>query len=307
MSEKNESLSPEVREWLAVRDEHILRLQQELADAAAALQKTEQVNRDLQALRREHKAYTDAFNQRTKSLEDEVQAWQSDYEKLRIQKGGFGFKALLATGMAATLFGMAVGWLFFRQKDPNAALFQEFSKTAGFTLEYQMAQKQYAAAEQTVSGYRHNKVFAPIDRELELIANLIRAVRSQGDTLPQLEGYAVVKADTFTAKDPTPSQILTITSETGATVHLEALQSAPVIARLKKKDQIGQWDRTPEPDKLKVSTKTAKGLAQDYWYEVETKDGQKGWVFGFYTNASLKQFKADSVVVKKVQHDSINK
>lgn len=273
MPESDDQLPPALQQWVALRDEHIRMLQQQTEQYRLAIDKTKGINDRLEA------------------TEQEVQRWRSDYERLRIQKGGFGFKMLILTGFTALLFGLGAGWWFFRPKESNSTLFQRFSQAYGFQLEYQMAQKQYEAAERGLAVYRHDPVFAPILPELELINNLVRAVRSQGDTTATVEGFSMVKKDTFAAAPNAPVRILTITEESGAKIHEEAIPESPVIARLKKKEQAGQWAQTAEPVQLRVP----RGKARDYWYEVETKTGQKGWVFGYFTNASLRQFTPDSI------------
>jgi hypothetical protein len=260
------------------------------------LQLAQSTTREVDAVRQEHVAYVGAFQQKTTLLEQEVQQWQHDYEQLRIQKGGFGFKAMAAAGFAATIIGIGVGFLVFRQRDPNALLFQKFSQAAGFNLEYSLTHGQYDKADKIIQDFSKNSTFAPILPEISFVGNLLEAAKLRGDSAvqPNLGGYSVLRYDTISGERPKPVRSLVIIHDGAVNVHTEALYNAPVLITLKKRDKIDQWDRTAELTKLKtVNAKGKKGVAEDYWYEVETADGQKGWVFGFFTNASINRFKPD--------------
>ncbi len=268
---------------------------QERTQLQQKLQVANHTTREVDAVRQEHVAYVGAFQQKTTQLEQEVQQWQYDYEQLRIQKGGFGFKAMAAVGFAATLIGLAAGFLLFRQRDPNTVLFQQFNKAAGFNLEYSLTHGQYEKAEKIITDFSKNGTYAPILPEIELIGNLVNAAKLRGDSAVQTSvGYSVVLHDTISGERPKPKRALVVIHDGAVNVHTEALYNAPVLITLKKRDKIDQWDRTAELDKLRtVNAKGKKGVAEDYWYEVETSDGQKGWVFGFFTNASINRFKPD--------------
>jgi hypothetical protein len=190
---------------------------------------------------------------------------------------------------------MALGWLLFQQKDPNSVLFSQFSKAAGFNLEYHLSHQQYNEAQKIVTDYQNNKTYSPIQPELLLIGNLIKAVQISADTTIQPSvGYSVVLQDTLSGIRPKPVRSLEIIYDGTVNIHTEALFNAPVLASIKKKDKIDQWDRTQELAKIRTTnSKGKKGIAEDYWYEVETKDGMKGWVFGFFTNASMNRFQPD--------------
>lgn len=299
----NEALTPQLQEWLSVRDEHINQLQDELARAHAALHEAHRQKREINAVRAEHTAFVNAAQQKTTQMEQELHQWQHDYEQLRIQKGGFGFKMLLASGTLAWLVGLLAGWLVFRQKDSNEALFRQFVKASGFNLEYNLTHEQYNDAHKIVQTYQQNETFAPVRAELDFIAALIAAVQLHGDSTLHDIGYSVTSDDTISTRQPQPKRTLVITY---GTVHVrtEALPDAPILAALVKKDKVGQWDRTAELAKMRTTdAKGRKGIAEDYWYEVETPDGQKGWLFGFFTNASLQRFKADSLEVKREMRD----
>jgi hypothetical protein len=288
---KNQELSAKNTELV----HEVEQLQHELFSALQSVKVAQQNIRDVNTIRQEHVAYVNAYQQKTSILEQEVQQWQHDYEQLRIQKGGFGFKTILASGIAATVVGMALGWLIFRQKDPNSVLFSQFSKAAGFNLEYNLSHQQYNEAQKIITDYQNNRTYSPIQPELLLIGNLIKAVDNSSDTSAETSiGYSVVQQDTLSGVRPKPVRSLVVIYDGTVNIHTEAMFNAPILANIKKKDKIDQWDRTQELAKIHTTnSKGKKGVAEDYWYEVETKDGMKGWVFGFFTNASMNRFKPD--------------
>ena len=110
-------------------------------------------------------------------LQQEIHSWQHQYEALRLQKGGFGFKALLATGFAATVIALVAGWLLFRQREANAVLFEEFQTQAGFKIEYAIAHKDYPEAEKILSTYRNTDRYLPIKPQLDMMENMVKACR----------------------------------------------------------------------------------------------------------------------------------
>jgi hypothetical protein len=303
MINNDPSLSPDQQEWLRIRDEHINWLQNEISSLqahSASLEKT------LTNFRQEHVALVQAQQQEKDDLTRRLNDWQRNYESLRVQKGGFGFKALLATGILALGIGLLAGWIFFSHKDPDAVVFSQFEKEAGFQLEYALAQKQYTSAAAILENCLDKKSNQAIAPQVKLIQRLVSAVKLSADTTYAGSiGYSLTKDDSVQPESLEPVRQLVITAPI-VPLHQEALSTSPVLLKLKKKDKIGQWDRTPEPEKIRLSTeKNIKGEAEDFWYEVETTDGIKGWVFGYYTNASLKKFVPDSIPVVKPPTDSV--
>lgn len=117
-------------------------------------------------------------DEQIRQLVEENHRWQNDYEQLRIQKGGFGFKALLGIGTVSGFIGIFFGWLIFRQKSPDDVLFDQFNKSAGFKVEYSVAQGNYADAEKQITEFLTNNAFKPIQPELELLLRIVKAAEA---------------------------------------------------------------------------------------------------------------------------------
>jgi hypothetical protein len=297
-------VTPELADWLAIRDEHISRLEQ---DQQSMLVQMNALGQEHQTLKQEHVAYVTAYQHRTQQLQQEIQRWQEDYESLRLQKGGFGFKAILASGILATLMGLLLGWFLFRPVSPTSATFAAFRRQAGFPLEYALSQHQYQEANRIIQDQLQHNSNSGIKAELEFVADLVRAAgqNTSDQGAANLQGFAYTAPRDTAALAQGPKSKLLITHEMGANLHAEALTNSLVLNKLKKKDEVGRWDRTAEMTKVRTTQKGEKGVAEDYWYEVETADGTKGWVYGFFTNASLKRFKFDVPDSLRIKKDSV--
>jgi hypothetical protein len=296
------TLPPAVAEWVAIRDEHIRHLEATVAELRTQLQaRTAAAADELARVKQEHIAYASAYQQQSGTLKQEIQQWQSDYEHLRVQKGGFGFKALAAAATAGILVGLALGWLIWSHKDPQTIVFQQFMQQSGFQTEYAVRQRQFDEAARIIRTQSALGAYESIRPQLDFMANLVASAQL-GFTEAGIEvaeaGYATKPPVDTSALDRSAARQLVVT-DVGARLYTEARTAANIIATLQKKDQIGQWDRTAAPEKLRLVSKGKPGVAEDYWYEVETKTGQKGWVFGHFTNASLQRFRPDSVAVAR--------
>jgi hypothetical protein len=298
-------IPPDLADWLAIRDEHIARLEQE---QQSLLNQMGTLSQEQQTLKQEHVAYVTAYQHRTQQLQQEIQRWQEDYEALRLQKGGFGFKAILASGILATVVGLLLGWLLFRPVSPNSSTFAAFRRQAGFPLEYALSQHQYKEAGKIVQDQIQQTSNTGIKAELEFIADLVRAA-GQNDTnnvqAGNFNGFTYTSPKDTAVVSDGPKSKLVVTHEAGANLHAEAMTNSLVLGKLKKKDEVGRWDRTAEMTKVRTTHKGEKGMAEDYWYEVETTEGTKGWVYGFFTNASLKRFKFDVPDSLRIKKDSV--
>jgi hypothetical protein len=292
------SIPPELAEWVAVRDEHIRHLEEKLSDVQTSAERQLAVTNDaLARQKQEYVAYVSAYQHRTGVLQQEIQEWQSNYEQLRLQKGGFGFKALLAAAAASLVVGLLFGWLLFGHKDPQTVVFERFHNQVGFQVEYAMRQRQFDEAIKLVQQQANLGANVQIMPELNFLADLITSTKT-GFIDAQLPiataGYAMTPhVDTAVIQNE-PHRLLTI-MDAGVNLHTEARTGSGIISTLQKKDEVGQWDRTDVVEKVRLLSKGKPGVAEDYWYEVETATGQKGWVYGHFTNASLKRFRPDSI------------
>lgn len=112
-----------------------------------------------------------------KGLQEEFRHSQHDYESLRIQKGGFGFKTLMASGLAATLVGFIFCYLFFRPKDEHTETFRRFRQEHQFNIEYAIGQGQFELAENALKESLEKPENALIRPEIELNYKIVSAAK----------------------------------------------------------------------------------------------------------------------------------
>lgn len=102
---------------------------------------------------------------------------QQDYESLRLQKGGFGFKMLLAVGFAGALFGLVSCYLFFRLKNDETKTFQHFTRQHQFQFEYALSHGQFEEVEATLRGSQSQPEFQAIQPEIEFTKKIVEAAK----------------------------------------------------------------------------------------------------------------------------------
>ncbi|MBU6341316.1 MAG: hypothetical protein KGS48_07480 [Bacteroidetes bacterium] len=112
------------------------------------------------------------------ALQQELHQLQHDYQALRLQKGGFGFKSLLASGLLATLVSVIMMYFFFRHsKDLHAQQFRRFVKENQFNIEYAIGQGQFLHAEELLKKQLEAPENAVIQPEIELVYKIVGATK----------------------------------------------------------------------------------------------------------------------------------
>ncbi len=154
---------PSVAQLLAERDQRIAALEKAFVEAENRNKKWAGESAHGQ----------DRFNR----LQGELRELQGDYENLRVQKGGFGFKMLLATGFAGTLVGIVVCFLFFRPTDHRAKAFQRFQREQLFKVEYAISEGRFEDAAKMLASSAENPDNALIREELESLRKITEVAK----------------------------------------------------------------------------------------------------------------------------------
>ena len=102
---------------------------------------------------------------------------KQDYESLRLQKGGFGFKMLLAVGFSAALFGLVSCYLFFRLKNDETKTFQRFTREHQFRFEYALSHGQFEEVEAALRSSAQQPEFQPVRTEIEFTQKVVEAAK----------------------------------------------------------------------------------------------------------------------------------
>jgi hypothetical protein len=108
-------------------------------------------------------------------LQKELHEIQHDYESLRLQKGGFGFRTMLASGFIATIVGMVVCYVLFRPKDQHVAAFERFKHETQFNIEYAISQGQFIQAEEVLKASLEKPENELVKPEIQMMYKIVSA------------------------------------------------------------------------------------------------------------------------------------
>lgn len=156
-----------------------------MANAVEALQKAlaesadreRRLRQELADLRQRYA--DDLFTERQmgKQRQAQLHQLQDNYELLRVRKGGFGFKMLTITGLAATAAAVLLCWLYirFKPRADHPALFRQFKTHYQFNVEYALSQRQYQEAQRLLEEARQQTQYRAIEPEVEFARKLVQA------------------------------------------------------------------------------------------------------------------------------------
>ncbi|MBK8922944.1 MAG: hypothetical protein IPM81_15770 [Saprospirales bacterium] len=155
----------------------IAALEQDLLSAKTDAQK---YMRDLEKLRQQYAEDVFAERQQVKQLREERHRVQLDYEQLRVQKGGFGLKALLLSSFAGFFGGLVLllaYLLLLKPKAEHTLAFEQFRNAHLFNYERAISAGKFGEVEQDLQynlGLPENRLIQP---EIEFAKKLVGAAR----------------------------------------------------------------------------------------------------------------------------------
>ncbi len=134
---------------------------------------------DLENLRQRYADDLFQERQRSAAQQTELQTLQRAYADLRLQKGGFGFKSLLASGLAATIVAVLGVWVYLRlQPRPEPVVaFENFRREHLFNLEYALSHGQFDAAETTLEQATHDTHYTAIKPQIDFSHKIVKAAK----------------------------------------------------------------------------------------------------------------------------------
>ena len=114
-----------------------------------------------------------------KTLREEQRQLQHDYEQLRVQKGGFGFKMLLFAGFMGTLVALAGCFVYLKlkPKDPHALAFERFKHNHAIEYELAISKGKLEEVEQSLRQELENPDNQTIYPEISFIRQLITTAK----------------------------------------------------------------------------------------------------------------------------------
>lgn len=116
-----------------------------------------------------------------RDLREENHRLQQDYETLRIQKGGFGFKMLLFSGLGGfvTAFVLCFVYLKLKPKEPQVAAFRQFQRENLINFELAISKGQFEEVEQTLERSLERPEYEVIEPQLIFIREMIKASKNR--------------------------------------------------------------------------------------------------------------------------------
>ncbi|HLP96119.1 MAG TPA: hypothetical protein VK168_18885 [Saprospiraceae bacterium] len=129
-----------------------------------------------QRSQRYESAWSELFDQQ-KTLREETLQLQHGYENLRIQKGGFGFKMLLFSGLGGFFTALVLCFLYLKikPKDPHTSALQHFKREHLFEYELALSKGQFQEVKTSLESAMQKAENQPIKTDLEIIRELLEA------------------------------------------------------------------------------------------------------------------------------------
>lgn len=120
--------------------------------------------------------WSNLFDQ-NKTLREENHRIQHSYEDLRIQKGGFGFKMLMLSGLGGFVTALLLCFVYLKlkPKDPHITALHNFKREHLFDYELALSKKQYEPVKTSLEKEIKNPENQPIRTELEILREVVEA------------------------------------------------------------------------------------------------------------------------------------
>lgn len=129
-----------------------------------------------QRSQRYEEAWSELFDQQ-KALREETLQLQHSYENLRIQKGGFGFKMLLFSGLGGFFTALILCFIYLKikPKAPHTTSLQNFKREHLFEYELALSKGQFQEVKSSLESAMQKGENQPIKTDLEIIRELLEA------------------------------------------------------------------------------------------------------------------------------------
>ncbi|MFN0035011.1 MAG: hypothetical protein ACKVUS_08095 [Saprospiraceae bacterium] len=112
-----------------------------------------------------------------KALREENRHIQQGYETLRIQKGGFGFKMLLLSGLGGFVTALVLCFVYLKlkPKDPHTVALANFRRAHLFEYELALSKKQFEEVAFSLENELKKPENQAIRPEIEMLRELVEA------------------------------------------------------------------------------------------------------------------------------------
>lgn len=136
------------------------------------------------ALQQKAKGYeegwSDLFDQ-NRTLREENHRLQHDYEILRIQKGGFGFKMLLLSGLGGFVTALVLCFVYLKlkPKNPETVAFGQFQRENLFNYELAISKGQFDEVEKSLDQCFERPEYDAIEPQLVFTREIVKAAKNR--------------------------------------------------------------------------------------------------------------------------------
>lgn len=229
-----------------------------------------------------------------KKLREENQIFRNAGVAPKQARIGFGWLGWLVFAGLVGLAAFFYSKLKYQKVAPVTAVFENYRDKRLFQFEYDINQGQFGKIEATLDKDLADKNFESIKPEIEFLRKTIRAsgrFLSENGKNEKVTTYVDLAEKPnaqpeLAPEKPGKKKTLTINYDVPVTLRHEATTTSEAIKKLQKETVLTVIDRTFTRDKVRTIIDGNKYELRDYWYKVETKEGETGWVFGFFTSKS---------------------
>lgn len=147
----------------------------------AASRKIEELEKSLAETEKRAKSYEEHWSKiydQSREMREEAQKLQHEYEQLRIQKGGFGFKMLLFSGFCGFMTAAVLCFVYFRLARPvsdREAAFATFVRSHQFNYELQLSRGEFQAVEASLREKANDPAYRIIAPEIAFAEKMVGA------------------------------------------------------------------------------------------------------------------------------------
>ncbi len=307
------------RQLLAERDAKLrqmadelnqLRLQKQAAPAIDRQAEAAEAAALLAGLRSENERLQTSYSIEKTDLIQQLARRDDEVKKLREETHIFRNASLKASSsvggarwFAAVLLSAIVGAgaffyakLKFQKTEPPQAIFEKYRDQRLFQFEYDINQGQFEKVEAAIDKDLADPQLAAIRPQIEVLRKVIRAsggFASEKGVAAKPASYVAMTERSAEKPAASPDKkekkkTLTIAYDTPVTLRHEATTGSEAIRKLADGTVLTVLDRTFTRDKVKTTIDGNRCELRDYWYKVETKEEETGWVFGYFTSRSQK-------------------
>ncbi|MCW5921418.1 MAG: hypothetical protein KIS77_03675 [Saprospiraceae bacterium] len=140
----------------------------------------EALEQALAAMERRAKSFEDDWSSlydQNRDLRNENHRLQHDYETLRIQKGGFGFKMLMLSGLGGFVTALVLCFVYLKlkPKEPHVVAFRQFQRENQIGFELAIGNGQFEEVEQALEKSLERPEFKSIQPQLIFIHEIVSA------------------------------------------------------------------------------------------------------------------------------------